>query len=53
MTDRRDFLKVAGVTKHQTRKVTERLNAVYVVESSGLETPVRRAQARSLGADAW
>jgi metal-responsive CopG/Arc/MetJ family transcriptional regulator len=41
------------LAKHQTRKVTERLNTVYVAEPSGLEAPVRRAQARSLGADGW
>ena len=41
------------VAKHQTRKVTARLDAVYVTEESRLDTSVRRAQARSLPPETW
>ena len=41
------------VAKHQTRKVTERLDAVYSAEDSRLDEPLRRAQARSLQRDSW
>lgn len=41
------------LAKHQTQKLTDRLNAVYVAESSTLDPALRRAQARSLGADEW
>lgn len=41
------------VAKHQSRKVTARLDAVYAAEESGLERPLRRAQARSLPRDSW
>jgi metal-responsive CopG/Arc/MetJ family transcriptional regulator len=41
------------VAKHQNRKVTERLDAVYATQDSGLERSVRRAQARSLPRDPW
>lgn len=41
------------VAKHQNRKITARLDAVYASEESGLERPLRRAQARSLSRDSW
>jgi metal-responsive CopG/Arc/MetJ family transcriptional regulator len=41
------------LAKHQTQKLTDRLNAVYVAESSTLDPTLRRAQARSLRADEW
>jgi len=41
------------IAKHQTRKVTARLDAVYATEESGLDPSLRRAQARSLPRDSW
>ena len=41
------------VARHQSRKVTARLDAVYASEQSGLDTSLRRAQARSLPRDSW
>lgn len=41
------------VAKHQSRKVTARLDAVYATEESRLDRPLRRAQARSLPRDSW
>jgi hypothetical protein len=41
------------VAKHQTRKITARLDAVYATEESGLDPLLRRAQARSLPRDSW
>lgn len=41
------------VAKHQGRKITARLDAVYAVEESGVEPRVRRAQARALPLDSW
>lgn len=41
------------VAKHQSRKVTARLDAVYATEDSRLDRPLRRAQARSLPRDSW
>jgi metal-responsive CopG/Arc/MetJ family transcriptional regulator len=41
------------VAKHQTRKITARLDAVYATEDSGLDRSIRRAQARSLPRDSW
>jgi len=41
------------VAKHQTRKVTERLDAVYAAEPSALDPELRRAQRRRLPADRW
>lgn len=41
------------VAKHQTRKITAQLDAVYATEESRLDRPLRRAQARSLPRDAW
>jgi metal-responsive CopG/Arc/MetJ family transcriptional regulator len=41
------------LAKHQTRRLTERLNAVYGVEPSALDPAVRRAQRRSIGKESW
>lgn len=41
------------VAKHQSRKVTARLDAVYATEDSRLDAATRRLQARSLPRDAW
>jgi metal-responsive CopG/Arc/MetJ family transcriptional regulator len=41
------------VAKHQNRKVTARLDAVYATEDSRLDAATRRLQARSLPRDAW
>jgi metal-responsive CopG/Arc/MetJ family transcriptional regulator len=41
------------VAKHRGRKVTERLNAVYGAEASGLPGALRRLQSRSLGREKW
>ena len=41
------------VARHQSRKVTARLDAVYGTEKSRLDTSLRRAQARSLPRDSW
>jgi metal-responsive CopG/Arc/MetJ family transcriptional regulator len=41
------------VAKHQSRKVTARLDAVYATEESRLDRSFRRAQARSLPRDSW
>jgi metal-responsive CopG/Arc/MetJ family transcriptional regulator len=41
------------VAKHQSRKVTARLDAVYATEDSRLDRSLRRAQARSLPRDSW
>jgi metal-responsive CopG/Arc/MetJ family transcriptional regulator len=41
------------LAKHQGRKVTARLDAVYAAESSALDPAVRHAQARALATDAW
>jgi hypothetical protein len=41
------------VAKHQSRKVTARLDAVYAAEESRLDRRVRGAQARSLPRDSW
>lgn len=41
------------VAKHQNRKVTARLDAVYAAEESRLEPTIRRRQARSLLRDSW
>jgi metal-responsive CopG/Arc/MetJ family transcriptional regulator len=41
------------VGKHQGRKVTERLNAVYEAGATQLEPAVRRAQKRALGPETW
>jgi hypothetical protein len=41
------------VAKHQSGKVTARLDQVYAKEESGLEPPLRRSQARSVPRDSW
>jgi metal-responsive CopG/Arc/MetJ family transcriptional regulator len=41
------------LAKHQGRKITERLDAVYGREQDGLDPAVRRAQARSVETDTW
>jgi metal-responsive CopG/Arc/MetJ family transcriptional regulator len=41
------------LAKHQSQKVTDQLNAVYAAQPSALEAPLRRAQRRALGKDAW
>ena len=41
------------VTKHQSRKVTARLDAVYAAEESRLDPKIRRLQAKSLPPDSW
>jgi metal-responsive CopG/Arc/MetJ family transcriptional regulator len=41
------------LAKHRTRKVTERLNAVYGEEPSTLDPALRKAQRGALGPEAW
>ena len=41
------------VGKHQGRKITERLNAVYESETSRVEPAIKRAQTRALRAEPW
>ncbi len=41
------------VAKHQSRKVTARLDAVYAAEDSRLDATTCRLQARSLPRDSW
>ncbi len=41
------------VAKHQSHKVTARLDAVYATEDSRLDPATRRLQARSLTRDSW
>jgi metal-responsive CopG/Arc/MetJ family transcriptional regulator len=41
------------VAKHRSRKVTERLNAVYADQESRLAPTVRRLQRRSLERNEW
>jgi len=41
------------VAKHQGRKVTARLDAVYATEDGRLDRRTRRLQARSLPRDSW
>jgi metal-responsive CopG/Arc/MetJ family transcriptional regulator len=41
------------VAKHQAARVTERLDAVYGREPSGVDPAWARAQARSVGRDEW
>ena len=41
------------VAKHRSRKVTERLDAVYASEESRLDPDVRRLQNRSLSRGSW
>ena len=41
------------LAKHQSRRVTERLDAVYATESSALDPVVRRAQRKTILRDKW
>ena len=41
------------LAKHQGRKVTDRLNAVYGSEDGRLQRSVRRLQSRSIARDRW
>jgi metal-responsive CopG/Arc/MetJ family transcriptional regulator len=41
------------VAKHQAKKVTERLNALYASEDSRVDQGTRRLQARSLRKASW
>lgn len=41
------------VAKHRGQDVTARLNQVYADEDAGLDPPLRRAQARTVGREAW
>jgi len=41
------------VAKHQRRKVTDRLNAVYGSEDSRLPGSLRRLQSRSVPRETW
>jgi antitoxin MazE6 len=42
------------LAKHRTRRITERLDAVYGQSEAGrLEPGLRRLQRRSLGSDRW
>jgi metal-responsive CopG/Arc/MetJ family transcriptional regulator len=41
------------IQRHQARHVSEKLDAVYAVESSELDPSVRQAQRRTLKRDSW
>ena len=41
------------VAKHQSRKVTAQLDALYATEPSALDPDLRRAQVRGFAADPW
>lgn len=41
------------VAKHQAKKVTERLNAVYASQDGRVDRATRRLQARSLSKNPW
>ena len=41
------------VAKHRGRKTTERLNAVYSTEESGVDETTRRLQHRSIDRESW
>ena len=41
------------VAKHQGRRVTAQLDAVYAEERSTLDQALRRAQARAVGREGW
>ena len=41
------------LAKHRDEDVTAQLNAVFADESSGLDSALRSAQARSLGTAEW
>jgi metal-responsive CopG/Arc/MetJ family transcriptional regulator len=41
------------LAKHKGRKTTDRLNRVYAHEEGGLDTSLRRVQARTVGDESW
>jgi len=41
------------VAKHRTSKISERLDAVYGAEDSGLDPALARAQRRAIGRSDW
>jgi len=41
------------LAKHRSEDLTARLNEVYAGTSTELASDIRRAQAKSIGADAW
>jgi metal-responsive CopG/Arc/MetJ family transcriptional regulator len=41
------------LAKHNAAEVTERLNQLYAVESSGVDADVRRAQRLSVSSERW
>ena len=41
------------LAKHQSRRVTERLDAVYATESSALDPVIRKAQRKTILRDTW
>jgi antitoxin MazE6 len=41
------------LAKHRGRKITQRLDAVYVSEDSRVDSATRRMQKQSLGAKSW
>lgn len=41
------------IQRHQARRVSEKLDAVYAVESSELDPSVRKAQRRTLKRMSW
>ena len=41
------------LAKHQSRRVTERLDTVYATESSALDPVVRKAQRKTILRDTW
>ena len=41
------------LAKHRSRRVTERLDAVYATESSALDLVVQNAQAKTILRDKW
>ena len=41
------------LAKHQSRRVTERLDAVYATESSALDPVIRKAQRKTILRDKW
>jgi len=41
------------VAKHQSKKVTERLNSVYASQDGRVDRATRRLQARSLSRSTW
>lgn len=41
------------LAKHQARKITDQLNAVYAEQTSRLDPALSRLQARSVARDTW